>query len=383
MLLIKHVVQGTTDSAAAAELLGDAHDTDSAAVTALLAHPWVSAWAAHCARDPAGSVHHAAVNAMALAAAARAGLLDRRITVSSPDGTVMIPTLGMLGRRASGSTSLNPADLAGPHWQPIRSIRAEHAGLRLELAIDDLDPYRDCHRLPLAARLSDDQINRLQRTFEAAWRILAVTSPARATELACGLVSLAPLVTERSGSVRSVTNADAFGGYAFTPHDDPAVFATTMVHEFQHSKLSALDSLVPLHDPMHDGRYFAPWRLDPRPLSGLLHGAYAFTAVAWLWHDLRGIPELEETATRRFALMRVQVWRALAALAASAGLTEAGQRLVSSLTGTMTHLMREPVPAQIEGEASRRLAEAELRWIADHPANSSRSADPSSSPAGI
>ena len=50
----------------------------------------------------------------------------------------------------------------------------------------------------------------------------------------------------------------------------------TLVHEFQHSKLSAMLDLVPLTDPDDHGRYFAPWRVDPRPLAGLLQGVYAF-----------------------------------------------------------------------------------------------------------
>ena len=39
-----------------------------------------------------------------------------------------------------------------------------------------------------------------------------------------------------------------------------AEFAVTLVHEFQHSKLSAMLDLKPLIDPADDRRYFAPWQ---------------------------------------------------------------------------------------------------------------------------
>jgi HEXXH motif-containing protein len=46
------------------------------------------------------------------------------------------------------------------------------------------------------------------------------------------------------------------------------------VHEVQHLKLAALLDIVTLTMPGEHDRYYAPWRDDPRPLSGLLQGTY-------------------------------------------------------------------------------------------------------------
>lgn len=61
--------------------------------------------------------------------------------------------------------------------------------------------------------------------------------------------------------------------------EDPLQIAESLVHEHAHTRLRAL-----LWDrAMHNAdnlRYEAPWRRDPRPISGLVQGIAAFTLVA-------------------------------------------------------------------------------------------------------
>lgn len=52
-----------------------------------------------------------------------------------------------------------------------------------------------------------------------------------------------------------------------------------MAHELQQLKRSALLDVAALTEP-DDRRCYAPWRDDPRPVSGLLQGAYAFLGVS-------------------------------------------------------------------------------------------------------
>jgi len=53
----------------------------------------------------------------------------------------------------------------------------------------------------------------------------------------------------------------------------------------------SLNAVVELVDlPGGKELFYAPWRDDPRPLLGLLHGIYAFTAVhriGWWLHEFR------------------------------------------------------------------------------------------------
>src|SRR5581483_603165 len=59
--------------------------------------------------------------------------------------------------------------------------------------------------------------------------------------------------------------------------------AVTLAHELQHLKLGALLDIVTLALPDDGRRYYAPWRDDPRPLGGLLQGAYAYFGVSGFW----------------------------------------------------------------------------------------------------
>jgi hypothetical protein len=71
------------------------------------------------------------------------------------------------------------------------------------------------------------------------------------------------------------------------PPPDSVTLAETLVHEFQHVKLSGLFDLVPLSEFGGDTVY-APWRCDPRPAAGLLQGVYAHIGIVRFrgtqWH---------------------------------------------------------------------------------------------------
>jgi uncharacterized protein len=56
-----------------------------------------------------------------------------------------------------------------------------------------------------------------------------------------------------------------------------------LLHEFQHVKLHALTNLHDLFDRSDQRRIKVPWRPDPRPIEGALHGTYAYLALTHLW----------------------------------------------------------------------------------------------------
>jgi HEXXH motif-containing protein len=65
--------------------------------------------------------------------------------------------------------------------------------------------------------------------------------------------------------------------------EDPLRIAEALVHEHAHTRLRALLWERPMHGP--DGlRYEAPWRRDPRPISGLVQGIGAFALVTAFLH---------------------------------------------------------------------------------------------------
>ncbi len=225
--------------------------------------------------------------------------------------------------------------------------------------MDDIHPYRHGYHVPPANRLGNADLAVWQDRFEQAWALLARHLPQRADEMTAGLRTLVPLVQIESRSALSATLRHAFGVFGLTLPPTPHDFAVTLVHEFQHSKLSALLDLVALTDPGDGRRYFAPWRTDPRPLAGLLQGVYAFVGVADTWRALQGTVEV---ATARFAEARLQVDRGLTAVEESGALTGDGDRFVAGLRETADRLMAVPVPAVADAAARSRLARTYQAW---------------------
>jgi HEXXH motif-containing protein len=374
----------------AISVLAEAQARRPDAVADLLSDPMVGAWTAWTARRIRGSVDspvplHADLGhlgAVAAEAAARTRL-DADLTGYVRDGRAAVPTRGSallplpeatpvtvrsrgggLRLRAGGITVEAPdqaaEDTSG--WHGLRWLTEERAGHRVHVGVNDLDPYRDHHHIPAADRLPPQEWTRWRDLFAAAWDLLVRYVPVRAAELAVGLRSVVPLAEMGVGPARSATARDTFGSFGLTAPDSPATFAVTMVHEFQHSKLSALLNLVSLYDANDSRTYYAPWRLDPRPIGGLFQGVYAFLSVADTWRRLRPVPEIGELAEREFAEIREQVNHALDTLARSPALTPHGEAFAAGMRATVEELMAEPIPTGIATDARDTLARNRAAW---------------------
>lgn len=309
LLMMAHLAEREPQLWDAVETLDAAQKYDSGEAAAVIQYPWVCVWAAQCVIAGAGAADSSYLRQVCAAAAKRAGL-------DTDLGTGLggfFPTIGM------------PAT-----EQPVRAVSADHSGHRITVLIDDLDPYRDCFNFPVAGRLTEAQWRSWHDEFECAWRLMAEFVPERCTELSAGLTSIVPLEESRGTGV-SITHSDAFGGLGCTRAYDPAQFASTMIHEFQHSKLNALMNLIPLSDPTDQARFAVPWRRDKRPLAGVLHGLYAFTAVAAFWGALRADPAWEPVAAAQFDLVLGQVVEVMRWAGDEPALTPAGKRFTSVL----------------------------------------------------
>ncbi|MEV4516687.1 HEXXH motif domain-containing protein [Dactylosporangium sp. NPDC049525] len=362
----------------------------------VLGAPLVGAWVAIACRaagqglaEPADVRHLGAVAAVACAAAG----VDVEVEAPVRDGTVALPGLGLLtvgdaetarvrtaggtitvdaghGPRTVPTSALQPdGDLTagqagdGPGWQPVRFLRATAGGIGIKLALDDVDPYRHGYHAPPAPRLSEAEFAVWQELFGQAWRLLAERIPGRAAEIAAGLRALVPLRADDNSS-RSATIRHVFGVFGLTRPTTAADFAVTLVHEYQHSKLSALLDVTPLSDPDDERRYFAPWRTDPRPLGGLLQGVYAFVGVADTWRALRGVDGVTDAAEQEFADARLQVDRSLLSVESSDALTPAGKVFVGHLRQFADALLTVPVDETVAQRAEQRQRELHQRWLA-------------------
>jgi hypothetical protein len=229
-------------------------------------------------------------------------------------------------------------------WLPLRRLQSSTGGLTITVALDDVDPFRDFGHLQTMGRLAPTAVDAWQANLEVAWPLLVEDDRSLAEAISDGVTTLVPLEPTPAATELSASSHDAIGAIALTPPRTPLSLALALVHEFQHNKLSALIDLVPLVDRAAGKLHYAPWRPDPRPLHGLLHGTYAFLGLAAFWDRQRSHPPMaREGAGFEFALLRGQVGVVLRALANEPRLLPPGARFVEGMRRRLTDLDRSVV----------------------------------------
>lgn len=230
----------------------------------------------------------------------------------------------------------------------------ERAGLRLDLVLDDL-VLADLapEGLPPAAPAGPAERDRWAARLAAGWRLLVDQHRPVAEEVAAAFTVLAPLPSAPS-SHRSGTFRHGFGCVVMSLPTDPRAVALSLAHEVQHAKLGALMDLFPLSYGDGGRRHYVPWRDDPRPLAGLLQGAYAHLGVAGFWrrqrHREQGPGLLR--AQVEFARWRSAVDRVVRVLLDSQRLTPVGRLLAAGMREELAGWWGDPVPPLAHGTVS-------------------------------
>jgi HEXXH motif-containing protein len=356
-------------------ILGAAQRTRAEALDGVLMHPQVGSWGAYVLRRRRGGadsdeplwIDFGVLHAVALVAATRAGLpWQTRLPVRA--GELLLPTLGVArfdprerhgvvqATTANGRIELSvgeqhlvvpndPAD--APGWWANCRVRTGD-DLVLDAFLDDIDAYRDLADPIPARRMSLTERSRWMDLLGEAWELLCRDHRDDAEGIAAGVRSIVPLATEPGWATRSASTGEAFGAVMLSEPPDAVTMAVTLVHEFQHIKLGALMHLVPLsHD---DGQlYHAPWRDDPRPLGGFIHGIFAFAGIAAFFRRRSAVasdPDLPLMAFE-YAYTRRQVTDALQTVRGATGLTDAGNMLIGGLIDRCTPWLAEPLPSDL------------------------------------
>jgi hypothetical protein len=283
----------------------------------------------------------------------------RRLRAGAPFSLDRLDATAAAARRRAGIVPPGAPE-AGP---ARRTLRVECDGVCLTVPIEDTDPDRDCYHVPARSHLTDDELAQWHELLTGAWCVLVRHARAYADELATGLLALVPLAPGPGSPPVSATSGPAFGAVALSLPDRPEQLAATLVHEFQHSKLSATLTLLPLYgDGARQPRHFAPWRRDARPISGLIQGAHAFAAVGDLWRRLGADTPPLDASGREYADLLVQLGAALETLRASSHLTADGRVLVAGLDRLFAQLNAVPVQADRLAAAHIRLATQRRAW---------------------
>ncbi|MFI8822656.1 aKG-HExxH-type peptide beta-hydroxylase [Streptomyces sp. NPDC053431] len=372
---------------------------------ALLLHPQTGVWLGHGLRrlrhtgwgDGPLWTDLGHLFAICAVAALRAGL-TLHTTVPLRDGAAMFPTLGLArlpGRPRWGTAEVAvesgrlrvdphgagvgpaggpPLDGDAPGWQGLRRLHAYVTGRRLEVWLDDVDPFRDLSEPLPPERLGASEVACWQDRFGRALALLEDSDPEMAAALAEGLRSMTAVAPSPRGLVLSASSGDAFGGMLTSLPPDPVTMAVTLVHEFQHTKLGALLHLLTLEEDGGAERHHAPWRDDPRPLSGLLQGAYAFLGITDFWSRYLDRAPLTERARAEFefALSRRQTGEAVDTLAADPALTAHGRRFVAGMAARLSSWatdirVRPAVDALAEFAATDHRTEWRIRHLVPAP----------------
>ncbi|WP_171075271.1 HEXXH motif domain-containing protein [Nonomuraea basaltis] len=320
-----------------------------------LRHPAVGAWALRACRGQADPGRLAAV---ALAAAVRTRTACR-LEVPVRDGALMLPSLGLVTLPNSAPevavASVEPSDggaelrvghhvrrvdtsCDGSGWQVLHRVPFGPGRL---MTIDDLDPYR-WPGDDVDERLTEERRQWWSSCLREAWKVLQARHWTMGGEIAMAVSVLTPVVT-RSLEQHSASARDTFGTIALSDPIDGMGMALTLAHELQHAKLYALSDLVELTTPDDGRRYYAPWRPDPRPLNGLLHGAYAHAGVAGFWRRHTEDPGRGPHAQVEFARWREASYQVTGTLLDSGALTKEGTHFVSTLRDTLVRWRAEPV----------------------------------------
>lgn len=376
------------------ELLAKAEATDPSTVARVLSLPHVGSWAHDClaALDSGTAPDFGYLAAVAAAAAVPLGL---RFDVDVParDGRVTLPGLGTLrlagvrdnwirlssdGERLRAGEHIEvpcsavvPDDgTAGPvpHWRGTPLVRVVADGQAWAVLLETSDGYLDRFALPMHTGMTEAEVTSWRQRVQGAWQLLVRQHEWAAGPIAEGVSVIVPLVPRSDHD--SATSPAAFGAVATSLPSSALTMAETLVHEFQHIKLCGLLDMLPLIEQT-DERGYAPWRDDPRPLSGILQGIYAFTGIVRFWgvqRRVRGEPD---------AILRANVvyerWRLAIELAASflldrGALTADGVHFVTALRRQGRHRESGLVPAEA-AEIAREIAlDHWLTWQLMHVA---------------
>jgi len=330
---------------------------------------------------------------MAAAAAIRSGT-PFELGVPVRDGRVVLPGLGFLEvatdsrwirLRCDGDTVnvgghfeadrrlLVPDDGSGPpvpHWSGTPLVRAVADGLTWQVLLEAEYPYLDYRLPPMPAQWAAGALEKWRKRIQLAWEVLIRHHSWAAVPMANAVSVVVPLVAERKNDRISATSPAAFGAIATSWPPDPVIMAETMVHEFQHVKLGALMSLIPLTEPS-DKLEYAPWRLDPRPADALLHGIYAHLGIALFWgaqQEIETDPDDILRARVQYARWRSVIEPTTRALMQAGCLTEDGRRFADRLCVRAAELTAVPVPGTALSMAAEAALDHRLTWQLRHQA---------------
>jgi HEXXH motif-containing protein len=382
------------------QLLSDVEALASDVAAALIAAPQFGAWADDCLRrllndgarqDVPLATDLGHLTLFAATAAMRAGH-PFDLEVPLRNGTVSFPTLGTarpgastpwewglarqdgLGCWVQSSASTveipqgdHPRTPAAAQWSALHRIVHTENGLRLDVLLDDGDPFLDRYGTPRMG-LTSENLPAWRHLLTSAWATLAGDHHPLAVLIAGTVRTLVPLAQPAPTRSVASTTISSFGAVALSLRADALSVAEVLVHEAHHAVLGALIDIEPLVRNEADFLAYAPWRDDPRPGGALLHGIFAHYGMGRFWRTLyrAGPPAQRTRAAVEFGRMRTMAARGSATLDESGLLTDVGQEFLAGIREQLADWLEERLPADAEEQVADLGADHQVQWRLAH-----------------
>jgi HEXXH motif-containing protein len=275
-----------------------------------------------------------------------------RLRPVPPDGRLRVVADGSGVRASTGSGEAVELDLAA--FRRAAADTVLPGGLRLEsgpwyrhIGGKVIDRAVEAEATPGAGPAGSPFLDPADMAvtahFARALRILRDAAPAAFAEVQAHSAVVVPI---RTPFATGFTVDTCRGAVFVTPEDSVIDTIDHLVHESAHNKLHTIEDLNPLLLPMDGELFVSPWRTDPRPMSGLVHGAYVFTLVGFALAQIAGtLPEAATAIRERVTIYQDQVAQALETIDRHARLTPAGAEFVRFLRRWHAELVGTPRPA--------------------------------------
>ena len=373
------------------DVLAAAERSDASVVEELLLHPSVGVWLARALRAAAASRLCRAdvgyLSSMAVAAAVRCRI-SCALEIPVVHGAVTLPTVGQVvlvedstvdavevAVSAVGEVALRGGaghPQAGRSWsndafrlEPVKVLECRRDGVRLRTELDDRGPYREFTD-PIPPRpLGLHERGEWEKQIGDAWSLLVEEYRGFAEELSEGVSAIVPFGA--GTSVAGASSSVAYGAIAVSRKKSAFELAEALIHEMQHSKLNALFDFAELCVPGTENLGYAPWRDDPRPTGGLLHGVFAFTTAVEFWRRRRDTDgPARRAADFHYGYRRWQVRQTLESLAGAADLTDLGRRFVELVSERLDLVEHDDVSGTVLDAIGKMTREHRAFWRAQH-----------------
>lgn len=166
---------------------------------------------------------------------------------------------------------------------------------------------------------------------------------------------------------RSHSSRDHKGVIFSSAITDATTLAIGIIHEYQHNQLDLVAAIEPFVHRADQDLFYSPWRDDPRPLMGLIHGIHAFLGVAEFLLPLTNERTNEAPLLQQEFQLRKTMYQLRTALQQipPERLKPFGKQLYIDFQNRLFDLERQvdPLPNSLPQELSERLEE----WKARNP----------------